>query len=402
MNRVLLVVVGLAWSSTTSFAQSAYSETDTKAMAETPAALDVSTQLADLVAKHQVPALAAVLIEGGVIRVEGVAGVRANGTDAKATLDDQWHLGSCTKAMTATLAALMVDRQQLSWDTPLFEVFPKLAETADAGWGKATLGMFVTNTSGTPGGLDRDGLWDRLWNTNEPPSEARRMLIAGVTKFPPIAEPGTKYEYANGGFAIAGAMVERTAGLPFEELLRRELFGPLGITSAGFAAPGVPGVTAQPMGHTKEGKAVPPTRAGDNPMAIAPAGCVHMSIRDWAKFAMLHARGDSRNPNRRAEVLTPQAFDWLHTPRLQNYAGGWAVTNRPWADGPDEDKEGFVLTHAGSNTMWFAVVWIAPERDMAMLAVTNIAGEGGPKAADEAIQTVMKQWGAGRSEEVTK
>jgi hypothetical protein len=48
------------------------------------------------------------------------------------------------------------------------------------------------------------------------------------------------------------------------------------------------------------------------------------------------------------------------------------------------------------------VVWIAPERDMAMLAVTNIAGEGGPKAADEAIQTVMKQWGAGRSDEVTK
>jgi hypothetical protein len=78
------------------------------------------------------------------------------------------------------------------------------------------------------------------------------------------------------------------------------------------------------------------------------------------------------------------------------------VTKRPWADGPDEDKEGFVLTHAGSNTMWFAVVWVAPERDMAMLACTNIAGEGGPKASDEAIQAVMKKWATGRSDEPTK
>lgn len=387
-------MVGLTTCSVACFGQSAYSDA-AQAQPESPAPVDVSVQLAELVAKHDVPALAAVLIEGGVIRVEGVAGVRARGNDARATLDDQWHLGSCTKAMTATLAALMVDRQQLTWDTPLFEVFPKLAENADAGWGKATLGMFVTNTSGTPTGLDRDGLWGRLWNTNETPAEARRMLIAGVTKHPPIAESGTKYEYANGGFAIAGAMMERTAGVPYEELLRRELLEPLGIRSAGFGAPGVPGVTAQPMGHTKDGQAVPPTRGGDNPMAIAPAGCVHMSIRDWAKFAMLHARGDARNPNRRADVLTPQAFDWLHTPRLNNYAGGWVVTKRPWADGPDEDKEGFVLTHAGSNTMWFAVVWIAPERDMAMLACTNIAGENGPKAADEAIQVVMKKWGSG-------
>jgi CubicO group peptidase (beta-lactamase class C family) len=267
MIRAFLVVAGLTCSCVTCFAQSAYSQADMRAVEETPAAIDVSPQLAELVTKHNVPALAAVLIEGGVIRVEGVAGVRANGSDAKATLDDQWHLGSCTKAMTATLAALMVDRQQLSWDTPLFEAFPKLAEEADAGWGKATLGMFVTNTSGTPGGLDRDGLWGRLWNTNEPPAEARRMLIAGVTKFPPVAEPGTKFEYANGGFAIAGAMMERMAGLPYEELLRRELFEPLGITSAGFAAPGVPGVTAQPMGHTKEGKAHASGRQSDGDCA---------------------------------------------------------------------------------------------------------------------------------------
>jgi hypothetical protein len=47
-------------------------------------------------------------------------------------------------------------------------------------------------------------------------------------------------------------------------------------------------------------------------------------------------------------------------------------------------------------------VWVAPERDMAMLACTNIAGEGGPKASDEAIQAVMKKWATGRSDEPTK
>jgi hypothetical protein len=50
---------------------------------------------------------------------------------------------------------------------------------------------------------------------------------------------------------------------------------------------------------------------------------------------------------------------------------------------------GNVLTHSGSNTMWFCVTWIAPERDFAVLVMCN-QGERGDKACDEAASAMIQ------------
>lgn len=363
---------------------------------------DVSAKLAELVEQHKVPALSGVVIQGDTIIMEGVAGLRANGQAEKATIDDLWHLGSCTKAMTATLAAIEVQQGRLSWDTKLFDTFPKLKQLPEdqvkPGWSAVTLSQLCTNSSGVPGDLSADGLWSKLWNTNEPPAEARRMLLAGVLKTEPRFEPGTAFEYANAGFAIAGAMIERVEGVPWESGVQQKLFAPLGIQSAGFGAPGVPGAVTQPWGHGSNGTAMEPKKEADNPMAIAPAGCVHMTIQDWSKFVALHLQGDIANPNRVTRLLKAETFDKLHTPVHQSYAAGWRVDDRGWADGDDEDKKGRVLTHAGSNTMWFCVTWIAPERNFSVLVCCNQGGDVAAKAADGAawmlIQEFLKSTGA--------
>jgi hypothetical protein len=58
------------------------------------------------------------------------------------------------------------------------------------------------------------------------------------------------------------------------------------------------------------------------------------------------------------------------------------VAERTWA-------QGRVLQHAGSNTRWYAVVWLAPNRDLGLFAVTNAAGEAGPLATDEAVSRLL-------------
>ncbi|MEM8713186.1 MAG: hypothetical protein AAGG01_19755, partial [Planctomycetota bacterium] len=66
-----------------------------------------------------------------------------------------------------------------------------------------------------------------------------------------------------------------------------------------------------------------------------------------------------------------------------NYGMGWIILQRPWAQGD-------ALTHAGSNTTWFANAWVAPEIDVAFLVAVNAYGEGVPAAADGFIgQSVM-------------
>ena len=357
---------------------------------------DISDQLAALVEQHKVPALCALVIEGDKIVLEGVAGIRANGQAEEATMDDLWHLGSCTKAMTATLAAIEVEQGRLTWDSKLLDVFPKLKQLPEdqvrPAWSAVTLAQLCTNTSGVPGDLSADGLWGKLWSTNETPAELRRILLAGVVKNEPRFAPGTAFEYSNAGFSIAGAMIERVEGTAWESVIQQKLFDALDIHSAGFGAPGVPGTVSQPWGHASNGNAIEPKKSADNPMAIAPAGCIHMNIRDWSKFVSLHLLGDIANPKRVTKLLMPESFDKLHTPVHQSYAGGWRVDNRAWADGDDEDKEGRVFTHAGSNTMWFCVTWIAPERNFAVLVCCNQGGDTAAKAADAAAWTLIQKF----------
>jgi hypothetical protein len=64
-----------------------------------------------------------------------------------------------------------------------------------------------------------------------------------------------------------------------------------------------------------------------------------------------------------------------------DYALGWVVTDRDWAGGK-------VLTHAGSNDMYFAVAWVAPENDFAILICTNL-GMDSARAADEVLSKII-------------
>ncbi|MBI2919720.1 MAG: beta-lactamase family protein [Planctomycetes bacterium] len=366
--------------------------------AEEPAPRSLDDVLTPIREKHALPALAAAVVTPDGLRALGAVGTRrANGQDAVSTAD-LWHLGSCTKAMTATLVARLVERGTLSWDMTLGDALPELSDSMDSGWAAVTLEQLLANRGGAPAGLDRDGLWGKLWAHQGTPFEARRLLVAGIVKHPPEYEPGTKFLYSNTNFAIAGHVAEALGGASWEELMRKEVFSPLGIEGAGFGAPGRAGEKAdQPRGHGAKGKPVEPGPGSDNPVAIGPAGIVHMSLTDWAKFIGAHlrgARGERVDGADGKPFLGAVSWKKLHTPPGDGYAMGWSVTARPgWAKGAGREDTGRVLTHNGSNTMWYCVVWIAPEKGFAVLVATNAAAGGaGAAGTDEAASAVIREW----------
>jgi CubicO group peptidase (beta-lactamase class C family) len=121
----------------------------------------------------------------------------------------------------------------------------------------------------------------------------------------------------------------------------------------------------------------------DNPAAIAPAGTVHCSIGDLAKYAAWQVRGARGE----GSLLKPETFKKLHTPFRGggDYALGWKVVSRPWGGGE-------VLTHGGSNTMFYTVIWLAPKRDFAVVVCTNVGGDGGAKATDTAAARLIQEY----------
>lgn len=344
---------------------------------------DVSELLTPLVEKHKVPALAAAVIEGDRLTKLGAAGIRARGDAAKVELEDVWHLGSCTKAMTATLCARLVEQGKLKWDSKVGDVFADHAEQIHADWRDVTLVQLLSHRA-SMSSIPPLPLWLKLIG-HEGSREAREMLLSdGWLKSAPAVAPGSKWEYSNAGYMLAGLMAERATDKDWETLMREQLFEPLEMKSAGFGPPGSADQVDQPRGHHAFGFAMKPDKGADNPRGLGPAGTVHCSLRDWAKFIGLHlqaARGECR-------LLTAESFQRLHAPQpiddKAGYALGWVVLEREWSNGS-------VLMHNGSNTLWYSVVWIAPKRGFAVMAVTNLGGKSGAEATDAAASLLIRQ-----------
>jgi D-alanyl-D-alanine carboxypeptidase len=156
-----------------------------------------------------------------------------------------------------------------------------------------------------------------------------------------------------------------------------KLWQPLGITGAGFGGMGTTGQVDQPWGHWQDGTLAGNGPAADNAPCMGPAGTVHMPLADWALFIADQLRGAQGRPG----LLRAESYHHLHQPPPGgDYACGWQVVQREWA-------KGVVCTHAGTNTRNYAVVWMAPAIDLAVLVCCN-QGETGA-VCDAAVQVAL-------------
>ncbi|RYD21281.1 MAG: class A beta-lactamase-related serine hydrolase [Verrucomicrobiaceae bacterium] len=340
---------------------------------------DISASLEPFLNDGKVPGLAAAVVVDGKIVAAGAAGVRKHGSPEKVTVGDKFHIGSCTKSMTGTLAAMLVKDGKIKWSSTVAEIFPGLR--MNDGYKDATLLQLCSNTGGVPGDVPPE-LWNKLGERREKPEAGeRKELVKGLLEAAPAYPPGKGNTYSNGGFSIAGAMLEKAGGKSYQELLDARLFKLLDIRSAGYGAAGNPRKVDQPWGHLlKDGnpEPVPPGPDADNPPAITPAGRVHLSVLDFAKYANLHLGTMEKAP------LDDKQLDFLHTvvPPAKDYAVGWVATQRPWANG-------VALMHNGTNTMNHAVMWLAPKRKFAVVVMCNIDDA---KACDDVAANLIARF----------
>lgn len=306
--------------------------------------------LIETVADENIPGMiAAIMDENGIMVIEA-AGVRKVGSSASLTVDDLIHLGSCTKAMTSTLIATLVASGDITWETTLTEVFPELTSMIHEDYHDVTIHQLVTHRAGVPANA-RD--WWSFQNLEL--KERRIAMMKDNLATPSQIAPGS-YNYSNLGYMMAGSMLEKITGSTWESLMQERLFDPLGMASADFGVPGTNGTTIQPWGHYKSNGIWQPIQA-DNAEALGPAGTVHGTFSDWAKFISLQL------PGNQPAILNREALNFLIDP-IGDYASGWGVAQRSWANGT-------TLNHSGSNTMWFVTVWVAPELNRAFMVGTN-------------------------------
>ncbi|MGQ9561304.1 MAG: serine hydrolase domain-containing protein [Candidatus Oleimicrobiaceae bacterium] len=203
----------------------------------------------DVCQRHRLPAFAMGTIEGQVREVAAV-GVRKKGDPTPVDDADRFHIGSCTKLFTATLAALLVQKGHISWTTTAEGAFPELAETMDGSCRKITLEQLLLHRSGLlplRDPTEERTLWRILTARKGTAVEQRLALVRYVLSRPPKHVPGTRRDYSNVGYAVAGAMLERRMGKPWEDPIKEHISVPLGITTLGFGPPGAAGTGLHPQ-----------------------------------------------------------------------------------------------------------------------------------------------------------
>jgi CubicO group peptidase (beta-lactamase class C family) len=360
----------------------------------------LNDMLTPYLARYDLPALAAAVVQDGKIIASGAVGSRRAGVAIPVTINDRFHIGSDTKAMTALLAAMLVEGNKVRWDTTVAEVFPELSATMTSGLRMVTLEQLLSHTSGiAPDNQAWKNLVFKSLSQDGNLDEMRYWLVRQWSKQPLAAKPGAKFAYANMNYVLAGAMLERLSGKTWEELITERIFKPLGLETAGLGAQSSLGRIDAPLGHLKVDGKLKAFLAGPNgdvPPIIGPAGNAHMSVLDFAAWAGWNAGEGKRGP----ALVSRETLRKLHTPVIAipdkpgakpgtpkqgKYGLGWGELTVAWA--PSR-----LVTHSGSNTKNLAKIWLDIHRDFAMVLVTNSGGTKADAALDALAPELYKNF----------
>jgi CubicO group peptidase (beta-lactamase class C family) len=256
--------------------------------------------------------------------------------------------------MTATLAAILVERGKIRWESTPAMLWPSEASAMHPVTRGVTLAQLISNSAGLEAFTSSES-WIAANVFRGDPRQQRAQFVRTLLARPPAGEPG-KYLYSNAGFALAGAMLEQASGQSWEELLRRELFEPLAMASC--ITDHQPSQIA-PVPHRQSGQKFapnPPTAEQLLPQVLAPAGGVYCSAPDLARFGEAHLLGLlGRHP-----LLRPASFQQLHTAMPgQTYGLGWEI------------DDGVSIHRGGIADRWHSVVIVSPKHRIVVVTSVN-------------------------------
>ncbi|HEX8640724.1 MAG TPA: serine hydrolase domain-containing protein [Allosphingosinicella sp.] len=297
----------------------------TTATAPNSAERDVATQLGACF-----DAQTAVFPFNGIVHAERgpwtftrTAGALAPSEAAQPRADTPYSLASVSKVFTNVAIGQLVDQGRVSLDAPIGTYLPDLPPAFAA----ITLDQLIHHRSGVASFLQPAPEWFEAVQR----ARTARDLVPLVTRAPLAFRPGEREEYSNGGYVLAGAVVEAVTGKPFADHLEEAIFRPLGMTRTSLDP--IAG-TAMPMTRLSPPGAPPSEELRPVPMNIAfratPAGSARSTAEDLTRFGRALLGEALLRPETRARLFRRRGEPW----RIGG-AGGNIGTNTDFAVLPE-------------------------------------------------------------------
>ncbi|GLY25547.1 serine hydrolase domain-containing protein [Micromonospora sp. NBRC 101691] len=338
------------------------SPTETELLPETRRAL--RHLLATRQVQGRAPSVvAAVVRDGRPVWMDGRGSVDGDPPDG----DTQYRIGSVTKTFVALLVLRLRDEGRLALTDPLAAHLPGTVA------GAATVGALLAHTAGLA--AEPPGPW---WERT--PGALRPDLADVLGQDPQVHPAGQRHHYSNPGYALLGALVERVRGEQWDEVLRREVLAPLGMTRTTLlpVAPHATGWAVHPWADV-----LLPEPAVDTGR-MSPAGQLWSTAADLARFVAFLTDGDER-------VLHPDTLAEMRTPACPPEATGW---DSGYGLGTQLlRRDGRLLAgHTGSMPGFVAAVWVSADDGLGTVVLGNVtAGLAAGAVAADLLRTVAER-----------
>jgi CubicO group peptidase (beta-lactamase class C family) len=270
-------VIGLCMANSTTLGQSVGSATTSATIADVQATVwaRVDSLMAVEMLATRTPGAVLVAIRGDSIVYLKPFGVASVETGAPVTSDMIFRVASVTKMFTGLTASLLAERGQVDLSAPIGRYASDVAPALRG----LTLTALLSHTAGL-----RDAFSVPGFSGAPTLADAARRLDTGAV----LAPPATVYSYSNIGFMLAGYVLERASGLPYADLVTREVLGPLGMTHTTFQ---LTMAMTYPLALGHDVDANDPTRVAVmrpfmDSAELLPRGGLFSTAPDMALFAM--------------------------------------------------------------------------------------------------------------------
>ena len=171
--------------------------------------------------RWEVPGCVLTLVKDGEVLYAGGVGSRDN-AGSPVTGQTLVQIASCSKAFTATLAAVLATEGLLDFDTPVVNYMPDFRLADDYATSHLTVRDFLSHRSGLP-------RHEMAWYGS---GFSRKELLYNLRYLPLNAPIRYRFQYSNFNYLIVGSLIERLTGMRFEDAMREKLLRPLGMTDS--------------------------------------------------------------------------------------------------------------------------------------------------------------------------
>lgn len=294
-----------------------------------------------------VPSASVAVVKSGKLAYANAYGSAKLDPRVAATPDMRYAIGSISKQFTAVAALLLQQDGKLKLDDPVSKYVPGLTRGNDV-----TIRQLLSHTSGYQDFWPQDYVMPMMLKATTP-----QAIADAWAKKPLDFEPGSRWQYSNTNYTLAGMVVEKAAGMPFFQFVRTRILQPVGLTSAA-------DFDVNPRAATVTGY----IRYGLGPLRPAPdagqgwmwaAGELAMTASDLAKWDICIIKHC---------LLSAASYRELQREIVLNNGAGTG-----YSLGLDVGMQGgrFMLEHSGEVSGFTAENIVFPEDSAAIVVLTN-------------------------------